>query len=92
MKAPELRDRLLREPAEAHLVQHVDELLVALPENLGEVVRLPDRLLPQLGLECEFDCLAALGDRWQLEEISCDDDLIASQLTLYSGGRSATRT
>lgn len=47
---------------------------IALTEHLREIERLLDGLTPQFGLKGKLDFIA-LRHRWQLEEVSRDDDL-----------------
>jgi hypothetical protein len=90
----ELPNRGLRQLAESHLVEHVDHLLVLLSEDLGEVDRSRDRLLPELSLESKLAGVA-LADGRQLEEITADDDLrnrrkqVRQRLYLRREGREA---
>ena len=75
VEALKSRDRALGKLPISHLVEHVDELGIALAEDLREVERLLDRLRPHVRLERELDRLRAPRDGRELEEVSGDDDL-----------------
>jgi hypothetical protein len=51
--------------------------LVLLPEDLCEIESVLDNGFPAVSLESELS-LSCFNDRWKLEEVACDNDLVPS--------------
>lgn len=64
---------MLGESAKTHLVQHIDESLVFLSEDFGEVDGTVDTFRPGFRFECELGSAFRYGR--QLEEIAGNDQL-----------------
>jgi hypothetical protein len=85
-------DRRRAHSPEPHLVEHVDECLITLPEDLGQVDARRDGLAPRERFEGERRRLVVFGHGRELEKVARDHDLTSAITYVLDQPRSWSRS
>lgn len=87
-----LFDRRRAHPPKPHLVEHVDESLITLSEDLGQVDAGRDGFAPRERFKGERRRLVVFGHGRQLEKVARDHDLTSAITYVLDQPRSWSRS